>query len=76
MICLSLWVRKQSIYQERVSDPVIHLPAEMTTPGGPLFYSKLLWLGSAISASIALINGIHYLAPAIPEIPDRQHEIG
>ena len=76
MICLSLWVRKQWIYQERLSYPVIHLPAEMTTPGGPLFHSKLLWLGSAISASIALINGIHYLVPAIPEIPNRQHEIG
>ena len=48
MICLSLWVRRQWIYQERLSYLVIHLPAEMTISGGTLFYSKLLWLGGAI----------------------------
>ena len=76
MACINIFVRERWTLEERLTYPIIFLPAEMTQPSGDLFRSKLLWAGFALSASLALFNGIHYLIPNFPEIPNRKHEIG
>jgi len=76
MACINLFVRERWTLEERLTYPIIFLPAEMTQPSGNLFISKLLWAGFALSASLALFNGVHYLIPNFPEIPNRKHEIG
>jgi len=76
MICLSALLRKQWIERERLVYPIVQLPLEMTRSDGWLFKSKMMWIGFAISGGIDLINGLHALFPALPEIPVRQAEIG
>lgn len=74
MICLNIILRRQWIEKERLSYPIIQLPLELAR--GHIFKHRLLWLGFAIAASLDLINGLHFLFPAIPEIPVRRYEIG
>jgi len=77
MLCICVIVRKQWTEREKLSYPTIQLPLEMTRDGGvgSFFKNKLLWIGFAISGGIDLINGLHYLYPAIPGIFIR-YEVG
>ncbi|MFC1716817.1 DUF6785 family protein [Candidatus Poribacteria bacterium] len=76
MICLDILLRKQWIERERLTYPIVQLPLEMTRSEGRFFKSKMMWIGFAIAAGIDLINGLHVLFPALPEIPVRTAEIG
>ena len=76
MICLNTLLRKQWIERERLAYPIVQLPLEITHTDGRLFTSRMMWIGFAISGGIDLINGLHVLVPALPEIPVRQAEIG
>lgn len=74
ILCINCILRKQWIEREKLSYPIIQLPLAMTR-GGAFWRNRLLWLGFAIAGSIDLINGLHFLFPAIPEIPIRQRDI-
>ena len=76
MICLDSILQKQWMERERLSYPIIQLPLELTQPKGRFFKSKAMWIGFAIAGGINLINGLHVLVPALPEIPIRNAEIG
>jgi hypothetical protein len=72
--CINTIVRRQWVERERLTFPVVQLPLHMTEPGAALWKSKLMWLGFAIAGGIDLINGLHYLYPALPMIPIK-HDI-
>lgn len=75
MYCMSVIVRKQWVEHEKLTFPLVKLPAEiMKEPEvGSLFNSFLknhgLWIGFAISASIHVFNGLSANFPHIPRIP-------
>jgi hypothetical protein len=50
----------------------------MTEDGGSakFFKNNMLWAGFFLVGGIDLINGLHYLYPAVPLIPTRSIEIG
>ncbi len=66
MICLSVIVRSQWADRERLTFPIIQLPLAVSEQGTPLWRNPLLWIGFALAGSIDLVNGLHYLYPAIP----------
>ncbi len=68
MMCLSVIVRSQWADRERLAFPIIQLPLAITDPNTPLWRNPLLWIGFAAAGSIDLINGFHYLYPALPYI--------
>jgi len=51
--------------------PIIQLPFEMTKLGSSagFFRNNLLWVGFGVAAGINLIKGLHFLYPAVPDIP-------
>ena len=78
MLMINVIIRKQWTEREKLSYPIIQLPFLMTEDGGSLklFTNKLLWMGFAVAGFLDLINGLHYLIPAIPMLPIRNIEIG
>jgi hypothetical protein len=66
MACMSVLVRSQWSDRERLTFPIIQLPLAMTQPGTGLWRNPLLWIGFAAAGSVDLINGLHYLYPALP----------
>jgi hypothetical protein len=76
MLCLDVLLRRQWIEHERLSYPIVQLPLAMTQSEGRFFRHKTMWMGLSIAAIINLINGLHVLYPAIPEIPLRQVNLG
>ncbi len=74
MLCINAIVRRQWTEQEKLSYPVIQLPLEMTGGGGlsGLMKNRLMWLGFSISATIDILNGLHYLYPSVPSMGGRE----
>ncbi len=68
--------RRQWSDNEKLMFPLTQLPVEMMREDtvGPFFRNKLTWIGFSIPAAIFLLNGLHGLFPAIPEIP-LQHNL-
>jgi len=66
MTCLSVLVRAQWADRERLTFPIIQLPLEITRPDTQLWRSALLWIGFVAAGSVDLINGLHYIYPALP----------
>jgi hypothetical protein len=66
MACLSVIVRAQWADRERLTFPIIQLPMAVSEQGTPLWRNPLLWIGFALAGSIDLVNGLHYIYPAIP----------
>jgi hypothetical protein len=66
MICLSVIVRAQWADRERLTFPIVQLPLAVSEPRTPLWRSPLLWIGFAAAGTIDLVNGLHYIYPAIP----------
>ncbi len=73
MLCISVIVRRQWTEKEKLTYPLIQLPLQMTHDGGSsaFFKNKLLWIGFAIASGISLINGLHFLYPAVPNLSIR-----
>ena len=75
MLCLCSILRKQWIEHERITFPLVQLPAEVmraTDEKGrlnPFFRHPILWVGVSIAAFIHLINGLHVHLPMVPSIP-------
>ena len=66
MLCINVIIRKQWTEHERLTYPITLLPLEMTTPR--FFRNKLLWLGFGLAGMLDLLNGLHYLFPAVPQL--------
>ena len=76
MLGITLIVRRQWIENEKLSYPVIQLPAEMTVEDGGFFRSKLMWIGFAVAGGMDILNGLHFLNPAIPSTGGPYWDIG
>jgi len=67
--CVNVIIRKQWIEYERLTYPVIQLPLAMTASAPrSLLKNKRMWIGFGIGAGLTLLNGAHFLFPAIPGI--------
>jgi hypothetical protein len=75
MLCINVIVRRQWTQAEKLSYPIIQLPLEMTNSNMNFFKSKFMWIGFAIAATLAIINGLNSFFPAIPEIRTRVRSI-
>ncbi|MBD3181489.1 hypothetical protein GF312_04300 [Candidatus Poribacteria bacterium] len=78
MLCISIIVRKQWIDNEKLAYPIIQLPNEIIREGGTrsFFGNKLMWMGFSLAGIIDILNGIHHLYPAVPNLPVKLHSIG
>jgi len=68
-MCLSVLMRPLWSDRERLTFPIIQLPAELTDPATRLLRSRVLWIGFGIAAAIDLINGLNAIYPSIPAVP-------
>ncbi len=69
MVCLNSLFRKQWTEHEKLTYPIIQLPIGMIKPSDSgLFRSRILWLGFGIAGGLNMINSLHYIFPAVPEI--------
>ena len=72
MFCINVIVRKQWIEHEKLSYPIIQLPLQMTeTQRDTFFRNRMMWIGFAIAGTLALLNGLHFIFPVIPELRTR-----
>ncbi|MFC1715412.1 DUF6785 family protein [Candidatus Poribacteria bacterium] len=76
MLGITLIIRRQWIENEKLSYPVIQLPAEMSQSDGRLFKNKLMWIGFAVAGGMDILNGLHFLNPAIPSTGGPYWDIG
>jgi len=74
-LCLAAILRRQWADNEKLVFPLVHLPLHLMRPetADPFLRNKLTWLGFALPASIFLLNGLHTIIPAVPEIPLRHN---
>ncbi len=69
MACVATLFRRQWMDNERLSFPLVQLPAELAGGGKTsLLSSKLLWVGLAVPALIHGINGLHNVVPSMPAL--------
>jgi len=68
MLCINVIVRKQWVEREKLSYPIIQLPLEMTREKSGFFSNKLMWIAFATAFLYNIINGLHYLYPAVPNL--------
>ena len=66
-LCFNIILRKQWTEQDKLSYPIVQIPLELTAPRATT--RPLFWAGFAVSAFIQILNGLHYLYPAIPGLP-------
>ena len=69
MLCVNSIFRKRWIEREHLAYPVTQIAYQLTCNTKNIFSNKIVWMGFAVSASIAVINGLSFLYPAIPTIP-------
>jgi len=75
MFCLSVILRKQWVEHERITFPLVQLPAELIRDNGngsivPAFLkNRLMWIGFAIAGTLQLLKGLHFYFPAVPALP-------
>jgi len=70
MLCINSLMREQWTRQERFSFPIIQLPIAIAQGGGnsPFWRNRWMWGGFAAMAFIDLLNGFHFMYPALPWI--------
>lgn len=68
MLCINLIVRKQWSESERLAYPLAHIPLQIINSGSRIFAARLLWVGFIVGVIFNLINGLHFLFPAVPGI--------
>lgn len=67
LVCLNVLIRRRWSDEERLSFPVIHLPLQMTEPGGHLWRSRLFWAGLLLAGGLDVLHGLHGLFPVVPD---------
>jgi hypothetical protein len=74
MALLCVLLRKQWTERERLTFPVVQMPLQLMNAESGFFRSRLMWIGFGLSATVILVNAIHFYFPAAPHIPvKRQH---
>lgn len=68
MMCINTILRKQWMERERLTFPIVQLPLAMTEPSGAIWRDRVFWAGFAIAAAAAIINGLHFLYPTVPQM--------
>ena len=72
MFCIDVIVRRRWIEHEKLSYPIIQLPLQMTaTERGAFFRNRMMWLGFGIAGGLALLNGLNFIFPVVPELRTR-----
>ena len=69
--CLALLLRERWMETERLSFPLIEMPAaliEGETASGPLFKTRPFLWGAALSVVLYTINGIHHYFPELSKV--------
>ena len=66
MLSLNTLLRRRWIEEERLTFPLVQLPLAIAEPTGRLFRNRLMWIGFGTAATLGLLNGLHFLFPAIP----------
>jgi hypothetical protein len=67
MFCTNIIIKKQWIERERLSYPIIQIPAAIVgTEKTTIFKDKMFWIGFAIAGGINIYNGLAYLFPTVP----------
>ena len=75
MLCINVIVRRRWIEHEKLTYPIIQLPLQMTeTARHAFFRNRIMWLGFGISGGLALLNGLHYIFPVVPELRTRSRD--
>ena len=69
LICMNVILRRQFSTHERLTYPIAQLPLEMGRNPARFFRNRLMWIGFGFAGGIEIVNGIHFLYPAIPSIP-------
>lgn len=76
MFCLNVMIRKRWIEHEKLSYPIIQLPMEMSGTQSRDFYrSRFMWIGFALSGGLAVLNGLNFIFPVVPELRTRIQSI-
>ena len=77
MLCLTILVRRQWVYREKLSYPVIQIPLQLTEQSGrKLLSNRLLWMGFILAGGMNLLNGLKFLYPVIPGVGGSLYNIG
>lgn len=78
MMCINVLVRKQWTEHEKLAYPIIQLPVAMMRQGGAsgFFSNKIMWTGFGLAFGLSILNGIHFLYPAVPELRVSMRDIG
>ncbi|MBM3216644.1 hypothetical protein FJZ36_17235 [Candidatus Poribacteria bacterium] len=66
MLGMTLLLNARWVAHERLSFPVIQLPLAMVE--GSLFRAPVMWVGFAVGAIMATMNGLHFFYPMIPTV--------
>lgn len=71
MACMATLLRKQWVDNEKLAFPLVQLPVEMTSEGSFLEGKgkTLMWIGALIPFLVHGMNGLHNIAPNLPQIP-------
>ena len=75
MACINAIVRKQWTEGEKLSYPIIQLPLYMTSDKLGFLKSKAMWIGFGLAAGMDIINGLHFLYPAVPGLGGRLYDL-
>ena len=74
MVALALLVRRQWIHHEKLTYPIIQIPLELTRgTGSGILRDRLFWLGAVLAGAMNLLNGLHFLYPAVPSVGGAGH---
>ncbi len=77
MYCLSVMLRKQWIEHEKLTFPLVQLPAEIIKEPyqdkffNSFFRNPVMWTGFGISGFIHVLNGFNIYFPYIPKVSTR-----
>ncbi|MGC8783470.1 MAG: DUF6785 family protein [Armatimonadota bacterium] len=76
MVCLNVILRKQWMENEKLTYPIVQLPMAMVANGGntTFFLQKPLIIGALLGGGLDVLNGLHVLFPAIPQIVVRHDD--
>lgn len=75
MYCMSVLIRRQWVENEKLTFPLVKLPAEIIkdlardSSTNFFFSNRGLWIGFAVSAIIHIFNGLNANIPKVPRIP-------
>jgi hypothetical protein len=75
MFCLSTILRKQWVKHERITFPLVQLPAEIIREPEnksllpEFFKNRLMWIAFAAAGMLHILNGLHFYFPIVPFIP-------